>query len=58
MENTNYILTLDFIKKQCEEVGSQWNGDEPGREEEQAAAAVEILQCIKQIERLLPEIIN
>jgi hypothetical protein len=54
---SNYILTLDFIKKHCEEVAGQWNGDESGKQEEDAQTANEVLKKVQEIEELLHNIL-
>lgn len=52
----NYILTLDFIKQECEETEAAWNGDEAGIMEDRAHAAHDALELIAQLEELLKEL--
>jgi len=54
---SNYILTLDFIKKHCEEVAGQWNGDESGKQEEDAETAIKVLEKVHEIEELIYDIL-
>lgn len=49
--------TLEGLKKYCEEVMGQWNGDEAGIQEDNAGYAEEILEAIALIENNLKEIV-
>jgi hypothetical protein len=50
------IWTLDAIKKEMDEVAGQWNGDESGKQEEDAQTAIEILEHVARIEELLEQL--
>ena len=49
-------MTLKELKTKMEEIQGSWNGDEPGRAEERADIAGDILRRIKSIEELLNEL--
>ncbi len=53
-----YDKTLSQIKNYVETLGGQWDGDLPGRLEDQAHICGEILDHIKEIEKLLEELEN
>jgi hypothetical protein len=46
-------MTLEKLKEYAEDVAGQWNGDDSGIGEENADAALEILEAIKTIEENL-----
>lgn len=48
--------TLSELKKEMEEIQGQWNGDNPGRAEDRAHQAGDIIENINQIEKLLVEL--
>ena len=41
--------TLDEMRSWANEIASEWNGDEPGRQEDRAMRAEEILKCISNL---------
>jgi hypothetical protein len=47
------IWTLDAIKQEMDEVAGQWNGDESGKQEEDAQAAKEVLDLVARIEDIM-----
>ena len=47
---------LQKIKKDMEEIAGQWDGDDPGAEEDRAHAAMEAIEHIDQLEELLKEL--
>lgn len=47
------IWTLDFIKQEMDEIAGAWNGDESGKQEEDAETAKEVLEKVAEIEELL-----
>lgn len=47
---------LNSIKRQAEEIASQWNGDEPGLAEDRAHVATDILKKCEELSELLNEI--
>ena len=61
---TNYIYTLDWLKEQANTIAPFWDGknetfiggDGEIYSEEQAYAANELLEKIKEIEAILPEL--
>lgn len=53
MMMSNYILTLDWIKDHCTEVAGEWDGKGPGKSEERADAAREVLELVSRIELIL-----
>ena len=50
------IWTLDYIKQEMDEVAGQWNGDESGKQEEDAQIAKEVLEKVAEIEELLKQL--
>lgn len=55
--NDQRLQTLEGLKKYCEEVMGQWNGDEAGIQEDNVRCAEEILEAIELIENNLKEIV-
>ena len=61
MENLeNYIIRVDImnitlkqLKKDLEEIAGQWNGDNPGIQEDDASIANEVIEKINEIKELL-----
>lgn len=51
-------LDLQRIKKDAEEIAGQWNGDEPGEQEEKAQCANEVIETIDSLMELLEEMYN
>ncbi len=52
----NYIWTLDAVQKHAEMVAGLWDGDNPGKLEDGAHAANELLDALKTVRELLAEI--
>lgn len=52
----NIDLTLDQIYKMCGEISGEWNGDEPGEEEDRAHIATETAEYIELIKENLREL--
>jgi hypothetical protein len=50
------IWTLDAVRKHAEMVAGLWNGDNPGRLEEGASAAKNVLYHLDLVEQYLKEI--
>jgi hypothetical protein len=50
------MTDIEQIKKYAENISGQWNGDEPGLQEDRAGIANEILEKISEIEELLKEL--
>jgi hypothetical protein len=51
-----YQTALKAMKRHMEDIAGQWNGDEPGRDEDRAHAASEAIACIESLEALLEEL--
>lgn len=47
---------LKQLKERMEYISGEWNGDEPGRQEENAHIAEEVIQKIDEIDKLLEEL--
>lgn len=47
---------LHYIIEDAIKVASQWNGDEPGREEDRALCADEIVQKAEELRELIEEL--
>lgn len=58
------IYTLDFLKKEAELIAGHWNGESERytdgngdiRTEEEAQAASELMETLKQVEELVKEL--
>lgn len=48
--------TLKELKEEMVEIQGEWNGDEPGTQEDRANIASDVLESIKNIEELLEEL--
>ena len=48
--------TLLELRREMEEIQGQWNGDNPGRAEDMAHQAGDIIGNINEIEKLLAEL--
>ena len=46
-------MELNKIKKWAEEIAGEWNGDEPGRQEDRAHQATDILEKVAELEELI-----
>jgi hypothetical protein len=53
MNDTPYFKVLDDLIKEAEEIAGSWNGDESGRQEEQAESAKEIIEKCQEIKELI-----
>ena len=51
-------MTLDQIKKWAEEIQGSWDGDLPGRAEDRAHQATDILEKVKELETLIANMEN
>ncbi len=61
MDEIQYgLLDLDLQKliKDCEEIAGWWNGDNPGRAEDRAHIANDIIETSKKLQELLVELSN
>jgi hypothetical protein len=47
---------MDKLKTKMEEISGDWNGDEPGLQEERAHIANDIIEKIEEIEELMKEL--
>lgn len=48
-----YNMTIDDIVEWAEEVSGQWNGDESGRQEDQAHQANDIIEKCNELKELI-----
>ena len=48
-----YLSALQELKKECEEIGGQWNGDESGIQEERADTSKDIIEKCDEIINLI-----
>ncbi len=51
-------MELEKLKERMEYVAGQWNGEDPGRLEEIAGVALEVIEKIKEIEESLEYLIE
>ena len=49
-------LTLDMIYQMCGDISSEWNGDEPGTQEDRAHIATETMEQVELIKENLREL--
>jgi len=49
-------MTLELIKKWAESISGQWNGKEPGIQEDRAHQANDILEKVKELEQLINDL--
>lgn len=49
------ILDLKELARKAEEISGEWNGDLPGRDEDRAHCANDIIEKCKELEILLDE---
>jgi uncharacterized protein Yka (UPF0111/DUF47 family) len=47
---------LDKLAEMLEEISGEWNGDEPGLQEDMAHAATEAIEKIEELKELLTEL--
>lgn len=47
---------LENLITKCEEIAGEWNGDEPGRQEERAHIAEDIMEKAQELIELLEEL--
>lgn len=58
MENkaaATWDTELDFLAKEMEEVAGEWNGDEPGLQEERSTLASDIAEKARELRSLISE---
>ncbi len=48
--------TLLELRREMEEIQGQWNGDNPGRAEDRASTAGDVVERINEIEKLLADL--
>lgn len=61
MEEINYALIdlqLNSLIKESESIAGWWNGDSPGRAEDRAHIANDIIEASKKLQALLVELSN
>ncbi len=52
---TTLSLDIDNFIKHCDDLAGQWNGDNPGRLEDQASLCKELREVARDFQRLLEE---
>lgn len=50
-------MELEKLQARMDEIAGQWNGDLPGRQEDNAHIALEVIEHIKEINLLLDSIV-
>lgn len=53
MDDTFNFKALDDLIKEADQVAGAWNGDEAGKQEEQAQSALEIIEKCNEIKDLI-----
>ena len=51
-------MTLEQIKKWAEEISGQWDGDKPGRAEDRAHQAQDVIDKVEELSILINEMEN
>ena len=47
---------LEHMRNRCNEIKGEWNGDEPGKQEDAAMAADELLEKLEEVNQLVKEL--
>lgn len=53
---SNMEKSLLELRREMQEIRGQWNGDDPGRAEDRAMTATDIVERIGEIEKLLADL--
>ena len=53
---SDYEKVLEHIRNRCNEIQGEWNGDEPGEQEDRARAAQELLETLVGVDELMKEL--
>ncbi len=52
----NKTPLLDSLESELNDIASEWNGDNPGLQEERATASLDAIEKIKELKLLLEEL--
>ena len=55
---SDYEKVLAYLRQRCEEVRGEWNGDEPGKQEDNAHLATHLLELLQQADLAKEEFHN
>lgn len=53
---SDYEKVMEHIKKRCNEIMGEWNGDESGQQEDDSMAAEELLGLLDEVDKLVKEL--
>lgn len=53
---SDYEKVLAYLRQRCEEVRGQWNGDEPGKQEDEANLATHLLELLEEVDSAVKEL--
>ena len=53
---SDYEKVIEHIRNRCNEIKGEWNGDEPGKQEDAAMAADELLEKLEEVDQLMKEL--
>ena len=53
---SDYEKVIEHIRNRCNEIKGEWNGDEPGKQEDSAMAADELLEKLEEVDQLMKEL--
>ena len=53
---SDYEKVMQFLRQRCKQVRGEWNGDEPGQQEDNAHAATELLELLDEVDKLVKEL--
>lgn len=53
---SDYEKVLEYLRKRCKEIRGEWNGDEPGQQEDRAHQATELLELLAEVDTLVKEL--
>lgn len=52
----DYERVLEHLRKRCKEVRGEWNGDEPGEQEDHAHLATHLLELLEEVDLAVKEL--
>ena len=53
---SDYEKVMQHLRKRCDEVMGEWNGDESGKQEDDANTAYELLHLLYEVDELVKEL--
>lgn len=53
---SDYEKVLNYIRRRCEDIRGEWDGDSAGEQEDNASSASELLELLAEVDRLVKEL--